>query len=132
MVSGSNAKLRIGYESIDALWEESRKPEVLTLLYRERVDDWRHRNCARAYAKHIGEVRNAKLVRILERVLVWMRARMYQEYQEARSRLEALSQESKFRMGVWGSAGLRGRLLHFHLSLKNESAPTGLLADLYG
>jgi len=123
--------LRLGYSSIDALWEESRRFGVLTQLYRERVDDWRLLKCARAYAKHVGEVRNAKLVRLLEQVFAWIHARMSHAYRRARSRLKELSQARKFRIGVWGSAGLRGGLLHFYLSLKNGSAPAGLLVDLY-
>jgi hypothetical protein len=124
--------LRLAYRSINAVWEESRKLGVLTLLYEGRVDDWRLLKCARAYAKHVGEVRNAKLVRLLERVFAWIRARMSHAYRRARSRLKELSQARKFRIGVWGSAGLRGDLLHFYLSVKNGSAPAGLLIDLYG
>jgi hypothetical protein len=127
----SRAKLQLSYRSIDAVWEGSRRLGVLTWLYRERTDDWRLLKCARAYAKHVGEVRNAKLVRLLERVFAWIHARMSHAYRRARSRLKELSQARKFRIGVWGSAGLRGDLLHFYLGLKNGSVPAGLLIDLY-
>ncbi len=123
--------MRIGYRSVDALWEESRKLGVLTQLHRERIDDWRLLKCARAYAKQIGAVRNAKLVRLLEQVMDWLRIRTSNAYRGARERLRELSQAGKFRVGVWGSAGLRGDLLHFYLGLKNGSAPAGLLIDLY-
>jgi hypothetical protein len=82
--------------------------------------------------KHIGAVRNAKLVRLLEQVMDWLRIRMSYAYRRARERLRQLSQAGKFKLGVWGSAGLRGELLSFYLGLKNGSAPTGLLVDLYG
>ncbi len=124
--------MQLSYRSIDALWEESRRLGVLTKLYRERLDDWRLLKCARAYAKHAGAVRNAKLVRLLEQVMDWLRIHMSNAYRRARERLRQLSQAGKFRLGVWGSAGLRGDLLQFYLGLKNGSAPPGLLVDLYG
>jgi len=123
--------LRISYRSINAVWEGSRKLGVLTQLYHERADDWRLLKCARVYAKHVSEVRNAKLLRLLERVFAWIHARTSYAYRRARSMLKELSNARKFRIGVWGSAGLRGDLLHFYLGLKNGSAPTGLLIDLY-
>jgi hypothetical protein len=131
MVSGSNARLQLGYSWINAVWEGSRRLGVLTQLYRERVDDWRLLKCVHAYAKHVGEVRNAKLVRLLERVMDWLRIRMSYAYRRGRERLRELSQAGKFRLGVWGSAGLRGELLRAYLALKNGSAPAGLLVDLY-
>ncbi len=122
---------RLDYTIIDGLWERSRRAGTLSQLYRERIDDWRLLKCARAYAKHIGAVRNAKLVRLLEQVMDWLRMRMSNAYRYARERMRQLSQAGKFRLGVWGSAGLRGDLLRFYLGLKNGSAPTGLLVDLY-
>jgi len=123
--------LQLSYRVIDAVWEQSRRLGVLTELHRQRTDDWRLLKCARAYAKHVGEVRNAKLLRLLGRVIAWIHARMSHTYRRARSRLKELSNARKFRVGVWGSAGLRGDLLHFYLGLKNASAPAGLLVDLY-
>jgi hypothetical protein len=131
MVSGSNARLRLGYSWINAVWEGSHRLGVLTQLYRERVDDWRLLKCVHAYAKHVGEVRNAKLVRLLEQIFRWLRIRMDRAYRRAHERLRELSQVGKFRVGVWGSAGLRGELLRLYLGLKNASAPRQLLVDLY-
>ncbi len=122
--------LPLNYTAISRVWEAARRQGVLAKLYRERVDDWRLLKCARAYAKHIGAVRNAKLVRLLERVIVWLRIRMSYAYRRARKRLRQLSQAGKFRVGVWGSAGL-GELLRLYLGLKNARAPRQLLVDLY-
>jgi hypothetical protein len=124
--------LMISCERISRVWEDSRRLGLLSELHAKRINDWRLLKCARAYMKHIGAVRNAKLVRLLEQVMDWLRIRMSYAYRRARERLRQLSQSGKFRLGVWGSAGLRGDLLHFYLSLKNGSAPTGLLVDLYG
>ena len=132
MVAWSKAGLQYTYTSMDALWAASRRLGVLTQLYRERVGDWRLLKCVRAYAKHVIEVRNAKLVRLLGRIFAWVRARMNETYLRARSTLRSLAQVGKFRIGIWGSAGLQGRLLHFYLSTKNGSAPCALMVDLYG
>jgi len=121
----------IPYQLINRVWENARRMGLLTRLYRERVEDWSLLKCARAYAKQVGEVRNAKLVRLLAQVMDWLRARMGEAYRRGRERLRRLSQARKFRIGVWGSAGLRGELLRFYLALKNGSAPAGLLIDLY-
>jgi hypothetical protein len=110
--------LQLSYRRIDTFWEESRRLGFLTKLYRERVDDWRLLKCARAYAKHVGEVRNAKLTRLLERVF-------------ALSGLGELSRAGKSKVGVWGSAGLRGELLRLYLGLKNASVPRQLPIDLH-
>jgi hypothetical protein len=114
----------ISCQLINRVWEDSRRLGLLSELHAERIDDWRLLKCARAYAKHVGEVRNAKLVRLLEQAMDWLRIRMSSAYRRARERLRELSQAGKFRLGVWGSAGLRGDLLRFHLSLKNSSAPS--------
>jgi hypothetical protein len=131
MLERSKASLRLAYRSINAVWEESRKLGVLTQLYRERVDDWRLLKCARVYAKHASEIRNAKLVRLLERVFAWIRVRMSDAYRRTRERLRELSQAGKFRLGVWGSAGLKGELLRVYLALKNAKVPRQLLIELY-
>jgi hypothetical protein len=123
--------LRLDYKSIHALSERSDGLGVLTELYEERVDAYLLLKFARGYEKHVVEVRNAKLVRLLEQVFAWIHARMSHAYRRARSRLKELSQARKFRIGVWGSAGLRGDLLHFYLDLKNGSVPAALLMDLY-
>ena len=123
--------MRLAYRSINAVWEESRRLGVLTQLYREQVADWRLLKCARVYAKHVSEIRNAKLVRLLERVFAWVRARMSDAYRKALSGLRELSRAGKFKVGVWGSAGLRGELLRLYLGLKNARAPRQLLVDLY-
>jgi hypothetical protein len=121
----------LSQREISRVWEDARRSGALSQLYHERVDDWRLLKCGRVYARHVGEIRNAKLVRLLERVIVWIHARMSYAYRRARSRLKELSQARKFRIGVWGSAGLRGDLLHFYLGLKNGSVPAALLVDLY-
>ena len=123
--------MQLSYRRIDTIWERSRRLGVLTQLYRERTDDWRLLKCARAYAKHVGEVRNAKLLRLLGQIFAWIRVRMSDAYRRARGRLRELSQAGKFRLGVWGSAGLRGELLRVYLGLKNGSVPAALLMDLY-
>lgn len=120
------------FQTINRLWEDSRRSGILTELYQEQIEDWRLMKCARALAKHVGDVRNAKLVRLLEQVMDWLRIRMSKAYRRARDRLRELSQAGKFRVGVCGSAGLRGDLLHFYLSLKNGLAPGSLLIELYG
>ncbi len=122
----------IPYQLINRVWEDSRRLGLLSELHTERIDDWRLLKCARAYAKHIGAVRNAKLVRLLEQVMDWLRIHMSNAYRRAHGRLRQVSQAGKFKLGVWGSAGLRGDLLRFYLSLKNGSAPSSLLIELYG
>jgi hypothetical protein len=132
MVGWSKAGLRFTYTSIDALWAESRRVGVLTQLYRERVGDWRLLKCVRAYAKYVVEVKNARLMRLLGQIFAWVRVRMNEGYLRARSMLRSLAQAGKYRIGIWGSAGLQGRLLRFYLSAKNGSAPRALMVDLYG
>jgi hypothetical protein len=121
----------LSQREIGRVWEDARRLGVLSQLYHERVDDWRLLKCLRAYARQVGEIRNAKVVRLLEQIFRWLRIRMDRAYRRAHERLRELSQVGKFRVGVWGSAGLRGELLHFYLGLKNGSAPAGLLVDLY-
>ena len=123
--------LTISYERISRVWEDSRRLGLLSELHAERINDWRLLKCARAYAKHIGTVRNAKLVRLLEQVMDWLRMHMSDAYRRARESLRQLSQAGKFRLGIWGSAGLRGELLSFYLGLKNGTAPTDILVELY-
>ena len=98
----------ISYQLIDRVWEDSRRLGLLSELHAERIDDWRLLKCARTYAKHIGAVRNAKLVRLLEQAMDWLRIRMSDAYRKALSGLRELSRAGKFKVGVWGSAGLRG------------------------
>ncbi len=121
----------IPYQLINRVWEDSRRLGLLSELHAERVDDWRLLKCARAYAKNIGAVRNAKLVRLLEQVMDWLRIHMSDAYRKALSGLRELSRAGKFKVGVWGSAGLRGELLRLYLGLKNARAPRQLLVDLY-
>jgi hypothetical protein len=45
--------------------------------------------------------------------------------------LREFSQARKFRLGVWGSAGLRGDILSFYFKMKNARIPHQLLVDLY-
>ena len=123
--------MRLNFELIDSLWENSRRSGVLAELYRERIDDWRLLKCARAYARLRGSINNAKLVRLLERIRAWLRIRVSEVRRHAHVMLKSLSQRGKFGIGTWGSAGLRDRLLSFYLDLKNASAPADLLIDLY-
>jgi hypothetical protein len=121
----------LSQREIGRVWEDARRLGVLSQLYHERVDDWRLLKCLRAYARQVGEIRNAKAVRLLEQIFRWLRIRMDRAYRRAHERLRELSQVGKFRVGVWGSAGLRGELLRLYLGLKNARAPRQLLVDLY-
>ena len=121
----------IDYRSINCLWEDSRRSGVLTLLYRERVDEWRLLKCVKVYAKQRGSIRNIRLVKIVERIGAWLRMHVSEAYRRARARVREFSQAKKYRLGVWGSAGLRGELLGFYFSLKNARVPKQLLVELY-
>jgi hypothetical protein len=104
---------------------------MLTQLYSEHIEDWRLLKCARAYARDVDQIRNAKLVRLLQRILARVRVRMNDEYRRARSKLKTLSQVRKLHVGVWGSAGLKGDLLRAYLALKNGALPAEFMIDLY-
>jgi hypothetical protein len=123
--------LMLSQREIGRVWEDARRSGALSQLYHENVDDWRLLKCGRVYARHVGEIRNAKLLRLLGQIFAWIRVRMSDAYRRTRERLRELSQAGKFRVGVWGSAGLRGELLRFYLGLKNGSVPAALLMDLY-
>jgi hypothetical protein len=56
---------------------------------------------------------------------------MSEDYRRARQSLKKLSQIGKFRIGIWSSAGLRGKPLRLYLSLKNGSAPRQIFVELY-
>jgi hypothetical protein len=132
MVTWSITILALSYGSIEALWEESRRLGVLTHMHQVRVLDWGLLKCARAYAMRVGEIRNAKLVRLLRQIFAWVRMRMTDTYRRARRRLDEIPRNAKFRIGLWGSAGLKGGPLRFYLRLKNGAAPAAILIDLYG
>jgi len=122
---------RFSHRKIDRIWEDARRLGVLSELYRRRCEDWGLLKCVRAYAKLHGEVRNTKLIRILEQIFAWLRARMSHLYRTALSTVRELCKVGKFGIGVWSSAGLRGRVLQFYLGLKNGAAPREFLVDLY-
>jgi hypothetical protein len=121
----------LSQREISKVWEDARRSGVLSQLYHERVDDWRLFKCARLHARHVGEIRNAKLLRLLGQIFAWIRVRMSDAYRRTRGRLRELSQAGKFRVGVWGSAGLRRELLRVYLALKNGKVPRQLLIELY-
>jgi hypothetical protein len=121
----------ISNQLMDRLWEDSRRLGILTQLYRENIEDWRLLKCARAFAKQVGGIRNANLVRLLTQIFHWLRTHMSEDYRRARQGLKNMSQIGKFRIGIWSSAGLSGELLRFYISLKNGSAPPQILVELY-
>jgi hypothetical protein len=121
----------IRYTTIERLWEDSRRLGVLAQLHHQRIDDWSLLKCAKLYAKRQGLIRNIKVVRLLERISDWLRTRLHKAYRLAQERLEKLSQAGKFRLGIWGSAGLSGELLRFYLDLKNARVHRQILVQLY-
>jgi len=84
------------------------------MSYRERIDDLRLLRRARSRTKHVGEARNAKLVRLLKRIVAMIHACLS---------LYALSQTTRLGIGRCCSVGLRDRLPYLNLSLENVSAP---------
>ena len=121
----------ISNQVIDRQWEDARRLGILTKLYRENIEDWRLLKCARAFAKQVGGIRNANLVRLLTQIFHWLRTHMSEDYMRAHEGLKHLSQIGKFGIGIWGSASLRGKPLLLYLSLKNGSVPRLILVELY-
>ncbi len=70
-------------------------------------------------------------MRLFEQISDWLQTRIYEACRRAKERLQELCQTRKFRLGVWGSAGLKGELLCFYLDLKNARVPRQILVQLY-